>query len=93
MPLPTMYGKLTPRGRAAVCREYIKLQNGKCWYCGKDLDEQPPKEILDKPIDLTMFPRGFLDNPIHLQHDHDTGLTEGAVHAYCNAVLWQYYDR
>jgi hypothetical protein len=34
-----------------------------------------------------------LKSPIHLQHDHDTGLTEGAVHAYCNAVLWQYEGR
>jgi hypothetical protein len=27
---------------------------------------------------------------IHLQHCHKTNMTEGAVHAYCNAVLWQY---
>lgn len=29
--------------------------------------------------------------PVHLHHDHKTGLTIGAVHAKCNAVLWQYY--
>jgi hypothetical protein len=32
-------------------------------------------------------------HPVHLQHSHVTGLTEGAVHAFCNAVLWQYEGR
>jgi len=27
---------------------------------------------------------------MHLHHNHETDMTEGAVHAYCNAVLWQY---
>jgi hypothetical protein len=26
-----------------------------------------------------------------LHHCHQTGLTIGAVHAKCNAVLWQYH--
>ena len=31
-------------------------------------------------------------HPIHLHHDHDTDLTIGAVHAYCNAILWEYHN-
>ena len=32
----------------------------------------------------------FFKWPVHLHHCHDTGMTTGAVHCYCNAVLWQY---
>lgn len=91
--LPTQYSKLNAKTRRSVREKYIELQGNKCWYCDKDLDGQPPQEIIDKPIELRFFPKGFLSNPVHLQHDHDTGLTEGAVHAYCNAVLWQYHNR
>lgn len=38
-----------------------------------------------------IFPKGFFDRPVHLHHSHDTGLTIGAVHAVCNAVLWIYH--
>ncbi len=93
MKLPTKYSKLKASNRRGVRDAYIKLQGGKCWYCGKDLAGLPPKEILSKPINLLIFPKGFLQAPIHLQHDHNTDLTEGVVHAYCNAVLWQYYKR
>jgi len=41
-------------------------------------------------IKKSLFPRGFFGYPIHLHHSHDTGMTIGAVHAHCNAVLWQY---
>ena len=40
-----------------------------------------------------LFPAFFLSHPIHLQHNHETNMTEGAVHARCNAVLWQYEGR
>jgi len=46
--------------------------------------------ILNKKIDWSYFPENFLNYPIHLQHNHNSGLTEGAVHNYCNAVMWQY---
>jgi hypothetical protein len=39
-----------------------------------------------------LFPELFLKYPVHLHHSHVTGLTIGAVHAYCNAVLWVYHD-
>ncbi len=93
MNLPKKYDKLTRYQKAMVKRQYIEEQKGNCWYCNSDLTEPPPEKILKFRVDLKWFPKGFMDNPIHLQHDHNTGLTEGAVHAYCNAVLWQYFGR
>lgn len=71
------------------------MQNYECYWCHEDLRDDPPKSITSKKITWSLFPGGihFLKYPIHLQHDHGTGLTEGAVHAYCNAVMWQYYGR
>jgi len=88
--LPVDYTKLHYTERRIVRQQYIKEQNNICIYCKCSLDEKPPSEVTDKVINWFLFPRGFLDHPIHLQHNHDTGMTEGAVHAYCNAVLWQY---
>ncbi|CAN5134489.1 hypothetical protein BH09PAT1_BH09PAT1_2820 [soil metagenome] len=91
--LPTLYDKLNAKTRKEVRDKYIELQNNRCWYCGRDLDGLPPKEVSDKPVSNWMFPIGFFKSKIHLQHDPDTGLTEGAVHSYCNAVLWEYFGR
>ena len=91
--LPTLYDNLTPAGRRRVRERYVQEQGGMCWFCKEDLDEEPPTKVTDKPINLRLFPPGFLKSPVHLQHDHVTGLTEGAVHGYCNAVLWQYMGR
>ena len=93
MVLPVDYTKLTQPERREVRLLYIKEQNNLCMYCGETLDMSAPERITDKPINLTLFPEGFLNNPIHLQHDHNTNMTEGAVHAYCNAVLWEYEGR
>jgi hypothetical protein len=59
----------------------------------KPLDGHPSKEVRGKIINTSLFPRGFFKNPIHLQHCHKTGMTEGAVHSLCNAVMWQYHNR
>lgn len=91
--LPTDYTKLTWQQRRMVRLQYIKLQNNKCYYCGEDLNKDPPERILNKKIQWYRFPPNFLKYPIHLQHDHVTGMTEGAVHSYCNAVMWQYENR
>lgn len=88
--LPVMYDELHPSEKAAVRRQYIEEQEGMCFWCGLHLNEEPP---FVKPVNLKLFPPGFLEHPIHLQHNHDTGLTEGAVHAYCNAMMWQIYGR
>ena len=87
------YSKLTSNQRKILREEYIKYQNGKCMWCNNNLTEPPPSGITDQQIDWSLFPPGFLKNPIHLQHNHDTDMTEGAVHAYCNAYLWQYEGR
>lgn len=87
--LPVNYEELSAKQRREVRLRYIEEQNNKCSYCGGSLDEDPPERITDIYIDFSYFPPGFLKHPVHLQHNHDTGMTEGAVHAYCNAVLWQ----
>lgn len=91
--LPIDYTKLTPQERRKVREQYIAEQNGNCFYCGEPLNKPAPTKITDKPINWKYFPDGFLNAPIHLQHDHNTGMTEGAVHNYCNAVMWQYEGR
>lgn len=93
MKLPREYFSMTPNQRRLVREEYVRQQDNKCWYCKASLDGDPPKEILAKPINWGLFPENFTDHPVHLQHSHDTGLTEGAVHSFCNAVLWQYHGR
>lgn len=90
MDLPTDYTKLNSREKRKVRLEYEHWQNGKCMHCGVSLADKPK---MDKKINWKLFPKGFLDYPVHLQHCHKTNMTEGAVHAYCNAVLWQYHGR
>lgn len=91
--LPVYYSKLSSKERREVREQYVKQQNGLCMFCKESLEDQPSKRIRDKKIQWSLFPKGFLENPIHLQHNHASDLTEGAVHAYCNAVMWQYYGR
>ena len=86
--LPANYDKLTYAERREIRLQYIKEQGGYCYYCKTKLDKDPPKYY---NLDTSLFPEGFLENPVHLHHDHGTGLTIGAVHAYCNGVLWQYH--
>ena len=88
--LPVNYEKLSVVERKKVREQYIFEQEGKCFYCGESLYGKPKDDILSKDIDLDLFPPNFLKYPVHLQHNHDTGMTEGAVHSYCNAVMWQY---
>ena len=91
--LPVDYNKLSWSERKKVRNLYFAKQRGKCLYCSEDLSEQPPIRILNKIINWKLFPENFLKYPIHLQHNHSSGMTEGAVHAYCNAVMWQYESR
>lgn len=91
--LPVDYDKLKPAEKRAVREQYIQEQGGLCLWCKLSLEGQPPAEVTNKKINLRLFPPGFLKNPVHLQHNHNTGRTEGAVHAYCNAVMWQYHGR
>jgi len=91
MNLPVDYTAIDPATRRAVREEYIKRQDGKCWHCGSSLRGPAAEEILSKPVNSKLFPPNFFKWPVHLHHDHDTGLTIGAVHCRCNAVLWQYH--
>ena len=93
MKLPVVYHDTPPSERRIVREEYVRRQDGKCWYCKEPLHQLPPESIMSKKINMRLFPTNFLKHPIHLQHNHETGLTEGAVHARCNAVLWQYEGR
>lgn len=91
--LPTHYSKLNWKRKKLVREQYIKEQNGKCMFCNNKLVDDPPEPIKNANIDWGLFPTNFLKYPIHLHHNHDTDLTEGAVHSYCNAYLWQYEGR
>lgn len=93
MELPVDYTTLTFAERRQVREKYIELQNGKCFFCKGDLDKEAPDNIKEKKIKWSLFPENFLKYPVHLQHCHDTDMTEGAVHNYCNAVMWQYHGR
>lgn len=89
--LPAHYSRLQPQQRRAVREEYARRQDGKCYHCKESLDTEPPERIRKLRIDWRRFPPNFLRHPHHLHHAHDTDLTIGVVHAYCNAVLWQYH--
>ena len=69
----------------------MRQQKGLCYHCKRNLLLSPPKEIMDKAINWSLFPPNFTKWPHHLHHSHETGMTLGTVHAYCNAVLWQYH--
>ena len=93
MELPTDYTKLSSKQRKEVREQYIKEQNGICPVCDESLDGPARIDIVNTKINPRLFPPGFLKNPIHLQHCHETGMTQGAIHAKCNAVLCEYYGK
>lgn len=93
MILPVMYDNLSIHEKRLVREEYVKLQEGNCYYCGDTLPEKPSSKITNKKLGGNNFQFIFLKYPVHLQHCHKTGWAEGAVHAYCNAVMWQYEGR
>lgn len=93
MKLPVNYNNLTPKQRKQVREFYCQWQDWKCIHCNAHLTKPSAVFVQNMKIDLGLFPTGFLKNPIHLHHDHTTGLTIGAVHAKCNAVLWQYHGQ
>jgi hypothetical protein len=95
MKLPVDYTKITQPGRRLVREAYIEKQDGKCAFCHCKLKKEPSVEVKSKEdqINWDLFPGGihFLDHPIHLDHNHRTGMTRGAVHALCNAFMWQFH--
>ena len=93
MELPVNYNNLTFAERRQVREKYTELQDGKCFFCKHDLNEEAPEHIKEKKINWSRFPDNFLKYPVHLQHCHKSNMTEGTVHNYCNAVMWQYHGR
>ena len=91
--LPLNYSELTWQERREVREQYILKQKGKCYFCKEDIHKEAPDRIKNKEINWSLFPENFLKYPIHLQHNHFTDETEGAVHNYCNAVMWQYHGK
>jgi len=84
------YSKMSPQKRRFRREEFVNEQGGLCFWCKLPLTG-PPRE---KPkINWSLFPKDFLKYPVHLQHCHKTDKVEGAVHAYCNAIMWQYHAR
>lgn len=90
MELPINYEKAEWQERRSAREAYVELQEGKCWYCQCHLNRKPAPSVSSKAINWRLFPKNFLKYPVHLHHSHETGMTIGAVHALCNAVLWQY---
>lgn len=90
IPLPAYYDALTRTERVRVRERYMEQQGGKCAHCGEPLEGPCADHVSRDWINWNLFPPGFMNNQVHLHHDHKTGLTIGAIHAYCNAWLWQY---
>ena len=87
--LPAYYPRLNSRQRMLVREEYVKIQNGICQQCASPLSDN--SKVPKLSINRALFPVGFFTHPIHLHHNHKTGMTIGAVHAECNAIAWQYF--
>ena len=91
MKLPIDYTKADWKTRKKARETYAALQHGLCHHCGQPLDGKPSGSVLRLPINKALFPPNFFKWPVHLHHSHETGMTIGAVHCECNAVLWQYH--
>jgi hypothetical protein len=91
MTLPVNYEQLYPYERRIVREEYVRLQNGVCSHCGTPLDGPASEFVRGHKVKASLFPPNFFKWPVHLHHSHETGMTIGAIHNYCNAVLWQYH--
>lgn len=91
MNLPCVYNKLTPAQKRQCRQAYVDKQLGCCYHCKEPLAGPPAFSVQMRSVKASLFPPGFFAHPVHLHHSHKTGLTIGAVHARCNAVLFQHY--
>lgn len=91
MILPVNYDNISQAERRLVREEYTRIQGGDCAHCDQPLTGNASDEVMSKHINASLFPPNFFKWPVHLHHSHDTGLTIGAIHSHCNAVLWQYH--
>ena len=91
MKLPVNYETLSPSENRIAREIYIEEQKGLCYHCKEPLNGLPKKEVREKAIHKHLYPENFFKYPVHLHHNHNTGMTLGVVHNYCNAVLWEYH--
>lgn len=91
MELPVNYDEMEHTQRRVVRAEYVKIQGGKCFHCGEMLRDDPSSDVKSKTVNESLFPDTFFTWPVHLHHNHNTGMTIGAEHSYCNAVLWEFH--
>ena len=89
MQLPVNYNDTHFSVRKLVREEYARIQGGMCCHCKKPLISD--SKFINKKVNRRLFPDNFFKWPVHLHHDRKTGLTIGAVHNHCNAVLWQHH--
>ncbi|QIG76556.1 hypothetical protein EVC27_031 [Rhizobium phage RHph_I1_6] len=87
---PQHYPSLSSHKRRALRQLYVIEQQGLCHHCKRPLALRPTPGVEQAKINKDLFPPNFFDHPVHLHHNHNTGMTIGAVHARCNAYLWQY---
>jgi len=92
MQLPVNYNLLNWKQKKQVREQYIKQQKNLCYHCKGLLSNRPDDSILKYPIHPHLYPPHFFKYSVHLHHNHKTGMTIGAVHCYCNAVLWEYHQ-
>lgn len=94
---PQRYSDLNANQRSKLRDEYVVYFKGRCLYCDGQLDDEPHEFVRESAdeIEWDHLPGskdGFLKSPVHLHHDHETGLTLGPVHALCNAHSWHFYE-
>lgn len=90
MKLPINYASTHFSQRKLAREEYVRRQDGNCHYCKNPLSEEPEESVKAKSITPRLYPTHFFKWPVHLHHCRKTGMTIGAVHSHCNAVLWEY---
>ena len=91
MKLPIDYDSSHWSVRKKAREQYVEKQGGSCCHCSAPLTGGPARYIEAMKIKTSLFPKMFFKWPVHLHHNRETGLTIGAVHNKCNAVLWQYH--
>ena len=91
MQLPINYDTANAATRRLAREAYVRVQDGLCQHCNEKLSGHPSASVREKKVNWKLFPPNFTRWPVHLHHSHETGMTIGAVHALCNAVLWQYH--
>jgi hypothetical protein len=90
--IPCVYHDTSIEVRRIVREEYMRRQKNMCLFCASPLTGPPGYQAMRVSVSVFLFPAGFFNNPIHLHHNHKDGMTLGAVHALCNAILWEHFN-